>query len=106
MDGNSRKILIDSDLQIPTDLCVDAKDDLVFWTDIGSHRLERSNLDGTSRQVLVSNGIKEPLTLIAVQDNYVYWAVRKTAIISRVNKFNGDNIEVIKSNVQYKVSCK
>ena len=101
MDGNSRKILIESDLQIPTDLCVDAKDDLIFWTDIGSHRLERSDLDGSSRQVLVSNGIKEPLTLITVQDDYVYWAVRKTAIISRVNKFNGDNIEVIKSNVHH-----
>ena len=102
MDGNERKTLIDSDLRIPTDLCVDPRDNFVFWTDIGSHRLERSNLDGSSRQVLVSNGIKEPLTLITVQDDYVYWAVRKTAVISRVNKFNnGESVQVIKSNVHH-----
>ena len=86
---------------MPTDLAVDQIDNYLFWTDVQLNRLERSNLDGTQRQVLISDGIFDPLALIAVQDQFVYWAVRKSDTIYRVNKRNGNDLQMVKENAKH-----
>ena len=87
--------------QVPTDLAVDQVDNYIFWTDVKLNRLERSNLDGSQRQVLISDGIFDPLALIAVQDQFVYWAVRKSDTIYRVNKLNGNDLQIVKENAKH-----
>lgn len=101
MDGSQRKTVIDKDIGVPTDLTVDGQDDLIFWADIHLKRLESSDLSGNNRKVLVNGGILEPLTFVAVQDQYIYWAVRHSEEINRVNKFTGEDKQVVKSHVHH-----
>lgn len=101
MDGQDRKTVIGSQISVPTDICVDADDDFLFWTDIQLNRLERSDLDGNKRKVLVSSGIFGPLVLLAVHDQHVYWAVRSSDSISRVHKITGQDAKEVKSKVMH-----
>ena len=79
------------------------QDDLLFWVDIDLHHLERSTIHGKERQILVRDDFSYPirgkLVLLAVYGDYVYWACRDSHIISRVNKFTGDDKSLVKSKV-------
>ena len=99
MNGDERQTVIQDDISVPTDICVDQASDFLFWVDIHLERLERSNLNGKNRRILVKNGISGPLTLITVHQDYVYWAVRSSETIYRANKLTGNDQEVVKSKV-------
>ena len=105
MDGSKRKTVIDTEIAVPTDICIDQDDNFLFWVDIELRRLERSDLDGKHRRVLVRNDDFGPevgefnLGLVTVHGEYVYWAVRNGESIKRINKRTGLNSEIVKSNV-------
>lgn len=101
IDGTLRKTLISTNLEVPTDICIDTRDDMLFWADIKLNRIERSDLDGNSRQVLVNDGVFSPLVILAVQDSHIYWAVRSSQTISRVNKYTGLEHKIVKTRVPH-----
>ena len=99
-DGNDRKVLVNSSLVEPTDLAVDAVDDLIFWADLMMKRIESSSIDGHNRRILIDNGIQGPV-LIAVQGKFLYWADRGEQTIMRANKMTGRGREVVKSKAAH-----
>merc|ERR1719273_1859296 len=104
MDGRHRKTVIDTNIAVPTDICIDQEDDFLFWVDVGKRRVERSDLEGKNRRVLVSdnefdNNLAAKLGLVAVHGEYVYWAVRSSESINHINKRTGLEFEIVKSNV-------
>ena len=44
-------------------VAVDWIHDKLFWSDSGTSRIEVSNLDGTMRRVVVSDGLEKPRAL-------------------------------------------
>ena len=55
MSGTGRRSIISSNLQWPNGLAIDFNQLKLYWTDAGFDKIERSNLDGNSREVLCSN---------------------------------------------------
>ncbi len=51
MAGTQRKTIIDEDLAQPSGLALDYEDKKLYWTDAIREKIERSNLDGSDRQV-------------------------------------------------------
>ena len=108
MDGSRRKTVISSKIGVPTDICIDQDDGgALFWIDIELRRLERSNLDGGNRLGLVSGDNFGPkndkfsLGLVTVHGEYVYWGLRSSESINRINKRTGLDSKIIKSNAMH-----
>ena len=66
----------------------------VYWTDVILRRMEASNLDGSDRRVIISEGIVEPVGL-AVQGQWIYWADRDQGSIVRVDKVTGTSRQTV-----------
>lgn len=67
----------------------------MFWTDWGDerHGIYKSEMDGSSVNHLVSDGIKWP-NGIAVDENWIYWTEAYMDRIERID-FNGQQRMVI-----------
>ena len=54
MSGVARVSIVSTNLQWPNGVAIDFAAQKLYWTDAGLDKLERSNLDGTYRQVCVA----------------------------------------------------
>ena len=90
--------IITTGLRTPTDIALDAYDPnlgKVYWTDSGTDKIQRANLDGSNVQDLVTEGLRTP-TGIALDliEGKMYWTDSGTDKIQRAN-LDGSNIEDI-----------
>ena len=53
MSGVARRSIVSTNLQWPNGVAIDFIAQKLYWTDAGLDKLERSNLDGSYRQVCV-----------------------------------------------------
>lgn len=73
LDGSQRRDFLNSSLQLVHDLAIDFEEDKLYWTDARAHIIERINLDGSTREVIVGDyKLEKPLSLTVFGDN-VYW---------------------------------
>ena len=54
MDGSHAEVFVVQDLHWPNGLTIDYPSKRFYWCDVFLGRIERVNLDGTNRQVLLS----------------------------------------------------
>lgn len=95
MAGSLKKAIIDKDLSQPSGLTIDYEDRMLYWTDAVREKIERSQLDGSDREVLVSATIY-PFA-ITVFRNYIYWTDLQLRGVYRAEKHTGANmIEMVK----------
>lgn len=68
---------------------------LMLWSEIGSTpQIERSGMDGSKREVVVSKDLSWPVSLAYdFLDNRVYWADEKLRCIGSVS-LDGDDVRV------------
>ena len=70
---------------------------LLYWTDVGTDRIERASMDGTSRTVLHSTGLSTVYGLTLDYENQVlYWADYSNNRIER-SFTNGSNRVLVTS---------
>ncbi|XP_050504790.1 prolow-density lipoprotein receptor-related protein 1 isoform X2 [Diabrotica virgifera virgifera] len=95
LDGNSYYTLLKADT--PRDIVVASDHGLMFWADWGpAARIERADMDGLNRRILVSNDISWPTGLaIDHGTERLYWADPKTMTIESV-LFDGTDRHVIR----------
>ncbi|XP_052233032.1 low-density lipoprotein receptor-related protein 5-like [Dreissena polymorpha] len=76
------KILIQTNVDMPTGIAVDPIHNYLFWRDVGSFpRIERSSLTGTYRKTIITQGIAYPVALdVDIKASMLYWvdSVRET----------------------------
>ena len=53
MSGVGRLAIVSSSLRWPNGLAIDFSEQELYWTDAGLDKIERSNLDGSYRQVIL-----------------------------------------------------
>jgi low density lipoprotein-related protein 2 len=82
-----RAIILHEGIDQPRGLAVDPRAALMFWTDWGQHpRIERANMDGTNRRVLVDTKIYWPNSIaLDFTTNRVYFADSKLDYIDFVD---------------------
>jgi DNA-binding beta-propeller fold protein YncE len=95
-DGSSVETVI-HDIMTPTDVVIDSVNRKAYWVDFGPRtntNIWRSNLDGTSRELLASG-----LTITAVevdpQNGFYYWSDRVTGTIHRTSIADNSQTAVI-----------
>ncbi|XP_049818680.1 low-density lipoprotein receptor-related protein 2 [Aethina tumida] len=95
MAGSLKKVIIDKNLAQPSGLAIDYEDQMLYWTDAVREKIERSDLDGKNREVLISATIY-PFS-ITVFGKYMYWTDLQLRGVYRAEKYTGANmIEMVK----------
>lgn len=95
MAGSLKKVIIDKNLAQPSGLAIDYDSQMLYWTDAVREKIERSDLNGNNREVLVSATIY-PFS-ITVFGNYIYWTDLQLRGVYRAEKHTGANmVEMVK----------
>jgi len=101
-DGESHADVVDTDLEKPRSVAVYPKKGFLFWSDLGSvSRIERSGMDGSSRVVVVEEGVVWPnsITLDLVLER-LYWVDAKLHIIGSVG-LDGSQPRILSEQAAY-----
>lgn len=95
MAGSLKRVIIDRDLSQPSGLAIDYDEGMLYWTDAVREKIERSDLLGDKREVLITATIY-PFA-ITVFRNYIYWTDLQLRGVYRAEKHTGANmIEMVK----------
>jgi hypothetical protein len=99
-DGASRKVIV-SDCHLPDGIAVDVAAGHIYWTNMGVPNLndgsiERADLDGGNRTVIVPPGITFTPKQIHLekQSGKLYWSDREGMRVMRAN-LDGTNVETL-----------
>lgn len=95
MAGDQKTPIINSSLTQPSGLAIDYVDKKLYWSDASKEKIERSDMDGSNRQVIISATIY-PFS-IAIYGNHIYWTDLQLHGLYRAEKHTGSNmIEIVK----------
>uniref|UniRef100_A0A0K0FI56 Low-density lipoprotein receptor-related protein (inferred by orthology to a C. elegans protein) n=1 Tax=Strongyloides venezuelensis TaxID=75913 RepID=A0A0K0FI56_STRVS len=95
----ARAILIHENVDQPRGIALDPRKALMFWTDWGQNpRIEKANMDGSDRKIIVNTKIYWPNTIaLDLTTNRVYFADSKLDYIDFVNYDGSGRHQVIAS---------
>ena len=54
-DWNGRTVLVNSSISSPNAIVVDGLNHKIYWGDDGTDKIERANLDGSNRELVIEN---------------------------------------------------
>ncbi|XP_017778488.1 PREDICTED: low-density lipoprotein receptor-related protein 2 isoform X2 [Nicrophorus vespilloides] len=95
MAGSLKKVIVDKNLAQPSGLAIDYEDQMLYWTDAVREKIERADLNGQNREILVSATIY-PFS-ITVFGKYIYWTDLQLRGVYRAEKHTGANMmEMVK----------
>ncbi|XP_021582708.2 low-density lipoprotein receptor-related protein 2 isoform X1 [Ictidomys tridecemlineatus] len=97
MDGTSLKILFTGNLEHLEVITLDIKEQKLYWGVTSRGVIERGNVDGTERMILVHH-LSHPWG-IAVFDSFLYYTDEQYEVIERIDKASGANKVVLRENV-------
>lgn len=99
MDGTSLKILFTGNLQHLEVVTLDIQEQKLYWAVTSRGVIERGNVDGTERMILVHH-LAHPWGLV-VYGSFLYYSDEQYEVIERVDKSSGNNKVVLRDNVPY-----
>jgi DNA-binding beta-propeller fold protein YncE len=92
LDGTGLEAVV-TGLGSARDIALDVAGLKMYWTDRGTQKIQRANLDGTDLEDLVSSGLVDPLGIaLDIAGSKMYWTDFGTAKIQRAN-LNGTGVE-------------
>ncbi|XP_053453877.1 low-density lipoprotein receptor-related protein 2 [Nycticebus coucang] len=97
MDGTSLKNLFLGNLDHLESLTLDIKEQKLYWAVTSRGVIERGNVDGTERMILVYQ-LSHPWG-VAVFDSFLYYCDEQYEAIERVDKDTGANKVVLRDNI-------
>ncbi|XP_021094201.1 low-density lipoprotein receptor-related protein 2 isoform X1 [Heterocephalus glaber] len=97
MDGTSSKILFTGNLDHLEVVTLDIKEQKLYWAVTSRGVIERGNVDGTERMILVHH-LSHPWG-VAVHDSFLYYSDEQYEVIERVDKASGSNKVIVRDNV-------
>uniref|UniRef100_A0A8C6B9V0 Low-density lipoprotein receptor-related protein 2 n=1 Tax=Monodon monoceros TaxID=40151 RepID=A0A8C6B9V0_MONMO len=97
MDGTSRKTLFTGSLDNVAFITLDIEEQKLYWAVSSTGVIEKGNVDGTNRMILV-NHLSYPWGL-AVYGPFLYYTDEEYEVIERVDKATGANKIVLRDNV-------
>ena len=100
-DGSDRKVVV-ADCRLPDGIAIDVEAGHLYWTNMGSSpaaddgSIERADLDGGNRRVLVPPGVTHTPKQIQLDKNNgkLYWCDREGMRVIRAN-LDGSRIETL-----------
>ncbi|KAK7069706.1 Low-density lipoprotein receptor-related protein 1B, partial [Halocaridina rubra] len=101
MDGTNREPFVTSGLQWPNGLTVDFGNRHLYWCDGYHNVIERINLDGTGREVMLRDDVLNPPYGLAYHDGFIYWSEFQNGTIKRVRLGTGETPEELRVENPY-----
>ncbi|RCN53216.1 Low-density lipoprotein receptor domain class A [Ancylostoma caninum] len=97
---SARALLVHENVSQPRGIAVDPRKGLMFWTDWGQNpHIERANMDGTDRRIIVNTKIYWPNTIaLDLTTDRVYFADSKLDYIDFVNYDGTGRTQVLSSS--------
>jgi low density lipoprotein receptor-related protein 5/6 len=96
LDGSAAEFIVSSGLHRPRGIAVHADSGHVYWSDYEAGRIERSNLDGSNRQDVLT-GLSAPYG-ITFADGKMYWVDYLDDVVRRAN-LDGTAVELVASAI-------
>ncbi|XP_014677385.1 PREDICTED: low-density lipoprotein receptor-related protein 4-like [Priapulus caudatus] len=100
MDGSERIVIADKSLFWPNGLTIDYAAGKLYWADAKHHVIECSNLDGSKRKSVISQGLPHPFALTIFEDQ-LYWTDWHTKSINKANKLTGNDISTVHKQLHF-----
>ncbi|XP_044525030.1 low-density lipoprotein receptor-related protein 2 [Gracilinanus agilis] len=97
MDGSQIKTLFTGNLDHIEFITIDIKEQKLYWAVTSTGVIERGNVDGTNRMIVVFH-LSHPWG-IAVHDSFLYYTDKDYEVIERVDKSTGANKVALRDNV-------
>ncbi len=100
LDGSQPELLIEESdgLDWPVGIALDLDAGQMYWVELNSKRIRRSNLNGTGAitdLVTAAAGLERPLELaLDLDGNQMYWTDEAAGVIRRSN-LNGNNVQTL-----------
>ena len=91
-DGQGGSVTIDVTINL-TDVSEPQAMPELYWTDWGTHKIQRADLDGSNMEDVVTSGLNTPVGLaVDVSAGKMYWTDMRTQKIQR-SDLDGSNVE-------------
>lgn len=92
LDGNDRRVILNTDLSQPVGLTIDYNEQRIYWSDVDLDRLEYSNYDGSGRSVVETeaSGLLHPFAL-TVGNDLLFWTDWVTNSVYATHKEHGSD---------------
>ncbi|XP_017469873.1 PREDICTED: low-density lipoprotein receptor-related protein 4-like [Rhagoletis zephyria] len=102
-NGNLRAVIASNDLDKPRAIVIHPGEALVFWSDWGPNpKIERAYMDGSQRQMIISNGVTWPNGLtIDYPSRKLYWADAKQHAIESSNFDGTDRVKILSTHLPH-----
>ena len=98
-DGTHKEVLVNSGIVWPNGLTLDYGDNMLYWADANTDKVEKSQLDGQNRRVLVDRTrVYHPYALTQFGDR-LYWSDWQQHSIEHCKKDSGDDRVSIKGGM-------
>ncbi|CAG2068168.1 unnamed protein product, partial [Timema podura] len=85
MDGSNRKTFVKTDLQWPNGLSIDYPSKKLYWCDAYLDKIERINLDGTSRELVFDGSQLDHPYGLAYHNEYLYWTEFQKGTVQKLH---------------------
>lgn len=101
-DKTGKFDVISTDLANPVGLAIDTLNDKIYWSDFGTDNIERANLNGSSRETVIS-GLTSVLGIaLDLENNKIYWAGGNDQVILRAD-IDGSNIDTLVKGLDHPI---
>lgn len=94
LDGTERVVLVSSEIVWPNGIALDVDEQMVYWCDAKTDKIEMIRMDGSGRRVLINENLPHAFGLSLLGD-YVYWSDWQRRSIDRAHKSKGTDRAVI-----------
>ncbi|XP_023231135.1 low-density lipoprotein receptor-related protein 1B-like [Centruroides sculpturatus] len=96
--GYDLESIITTDIKMPNALTIDHQSQKIYWSDAKLDKIERCNLDGTDRHVLLTEDPQHPFDL-AIYGDYLFWTDWLVHAVLRANKYTGSDVVILRKNI-------
>lgn len=99
MDGSNFKRIItwENGIAWPNALTIDFVNQRIYFADAQLDYIAFTDLEGLNRHVVVSGSKAPHVFALTVFDDFLYWSDWNLKAILRANKFNGEDLEIIRN---------
>ncbi|XP_047488646.1 low-density lipoprotein receptor-related protein 1-like [Penaeus chinensis] len=90
--------IITTQIRMPNGLAIDHKAQKLYWGDARLDKIERCNLDGSDRMILLKNVPSHPFDL-AIYGDYLFWTDWVLHAVVRANKYTAEDVVKLRTGV-------
>ncbi|XP_052813760.1 low-density lipoprotein receptor-related protein 1-like isoform X2 [Mya arenaria] len=98
LEGLNSEDIITKDILTPNGLAIDHLAKKLYWSDARLDKIERCNMDGTEREIVITSIPQHSFGLVIYKD-YIYWTDWMLRAVIRANKYDGTGIVWLQKNL-------